>query len=120
MESILDTIKKAIGPSASYSVFDTELIMFINSTFMILRQAGVGPREGFYIEDKSATWEDFTTDPVTANAVKTYLYAKVKKVFDPPSSSTHMKALDETINEFEWRLNFDAELGDSHNLYSND
>lgn len=105
MESILDSIKKAIGPSASYSVFDTELIMFINSTFMILHQVGVGPEEGFTIEDNSATWEEFVEDPVLASGVKTYMYAKVRKTFDPPSSSTHMQALNDIINEFEWRLN---------------
>ncbi len=109
MESILDSIKKAIGPSASYSVFDTELIMFINSTFMILKQAGVGPKEGFFIEDNTATWEEFVEDPVLANGVKTYVYAKVRKTFDPPSSSTHMQALNDTINEFEWRLNVEVD-----------
>lgn len=109
MESILESIKKMLGPSGSYNVFDPDIIMHINSTFMVLHQAGVGPEEGFFIEDETAIWEDFTTDTMLANGVKTYMYAKVKKVFDPPSSSTHMQALNDVINEFEWRLNIAAE-----------
>ena len=109
MESILESIKKMLGPSGSYDVFDPDIIMHINSTFMVLHQAGVGPEEGFFIEDEAAIWEDFTTDTMLANGVKTYMYAKVKKVFDPPSSSTHMQALNDVINEFEWRLNIAAE-----------
>lgn len=109
MESILRSIKKMLGPSGTYDAFDPDIIMHINSTFMILRQAGVGPEEGFYIEDETAIWEDFSEDPKIIHGVKTYMYAKVRKVFDPPSSSTHMQALNEVINEFEWRLNVEAE-----------
>lgn len=109
MESILQSIKQMLGPSGSYDAFDPDIIMHINSTFMILQQAGVGPEEGFYIEDETAIWTDFSDDLMLVNGVKTYMYAKVRKVFDPPSSSTHMQALNDVINEFEWRLNVAAE-----------
>lgn len=109
MESILRSIKQMLGPSGSYDAFDPDIIMYINSTFMILRQAGVGPEEGFYIEDETAIWEDFSEDPKIIHGVKTYMYAQVRKIFDPPSSSTHMQALNEVINEFKWRLNVEAE-----------
>lgn len=109
MESILDSIKKMLGASGTYDAFDQDIIMHINSTFMVLQQAGVGPESGFYIEDDSTTWDEYIDDPILVHGVKTYIYAKVRKIFDPPSSSIHMQALNEVINEFEWRLNIGAE-----------
>lgn len=105
MESILTSIKKQLGLTAEYNVFDDQIIMHINSTFMVLNQLGVGPPEGFYIEDDIATWSDYLGDPVKLQMVKTYMGHKVRLLFDPPSSSAHMNAITQTINEFEWRLN---------------
>lgn len=109
MESILDSIKKMIGPSASYDYFDDELIMHINSVFMILNQLGVGPKQGFFIEDDSAVWTDYLTDPYKLQAVKTYMKQKTMLVFDPPTNSTVLNAMNESIKEFESRLNIAAE-----------
>ena len=72
---------------------------------MILNQLGVGPSEGFAIEDKTATWDEFVEDPTQLQAVKSYMYMKVKLLFDPPLSSAVMEAMNRTISEFEWRLN---------------
>lgn len=105
MESILLSIKKMLGPAGTYDAFDPDIIMHINSAFMVLHQLGVGPSEGFFIEDDSSIWSDYLADPMKLHGVKTYMYAKVKLVFDPPSSSAHMQALKDTVNEFEWRLN---------------
>lgn len=109
MESILTSIKKLLGPTEEYTHYDPDIIMHINSVFVILRQMGVGPKEGFFIEDSSSTWQEFIEDPVEHNAVKTYMYAKVKLVFDPPQSSAHIECLKQIVSEFEWRLNLDAE-----------
>ena len=51
MESILTSIKKMLGITEEYTHFDADLIMHINSVFVTLRQLGVGPKEGFRIED---------------------------------------------------------------------
>lgn len=110
MESILTSIKKMLGIPEEYDAFDVDIIMHINTVFMALRQMGVGPTEGFYIEDKSATWDEFIEDPMECNAVKTYMYAKVRLIFDPPQNSAHIECLKQTVSEFEWRLNFAAEL----------
>ena len=110
MESILTSIKKMLGIPEEYDAFDVDIIMHINTVFMALRQMGVGPTEGFYIEDKSATWAEFIEDPIECNAVKTYMYAKVRLIFDPPQNSAHIECLKQTVSEFEWRLNWDAEL----------
>lgn len=105
MESILTSIKKLLGIEADYYDFDADLIMHINSVFMILTQIGVGPSEGFIIEDKTATWTDFLSDTelVTLAAVKSYIHLKVRLLFDMPSSSV-AEQINKQIAELEWRL----------------
>lgn len=105
MESILNSIKKMLGPDAEYDHFDPDIIMHINTVFMVLQQLGVGPEEGFFIEDDTATWADYLVDPTKLQMVKTYIYLKVRLVFDPPTSGTVMNAINQTIAEYEFRLN---------------
>lgn len=105
MESILTSIKKMLGITEDYNHFDADLIMHINSVFMILNQMGVGPEEGFFIEDKTVFWEDYMSDPTQLQAVKSYMYLKVKLLFDPPASSVIMGCIEKMISELEWRLN---------------
>ena len=105
MESILTSIKKLLGISKEYEHFDNDLIMHINSVFLILTQLGVGPKNGFIIEDESALWTDFIEDPTRLQAIKTYIYQKVKLIFDPPLNSSVLEATKQMVAEFEWRLN---------------
>lgn len=109
MESILTSIKKLLGITEEYTHFDEDLVMHINSVFMILTQLGVGPSEGFVIEDNSAYWTDFIEDPTKMQMVKSYVYLKVKLLFDPSLSSAVIESTNRLINEFEWRLNVEAE-----------
>lgn len=110
MESILTSIKKLLGITEEYEHFDADIIMHINSVFMILNQLGVGPPDGFFIEDSSATWDDYIPDGTNLQPVKSYMYAKVRLLFDPPLSSAVMEAMKQMIAELEWRLNVQAEL----------
>lgn len=105
MESILVSIKKLLGISEDYTQFDDDLIMHINSVFLNLMQLGVGPTEGFLIEDDYATWDDFIGDSISLQAVKSYMYLKVKLLFDPPPSSAVIESTNKMIAELEWRLN---------------
>lgn len=105
MERILTSTKKMLGIAEEYEQFDADLIMHINSVFSILTQLGVGPPEGFLIEDKSATWTDFIEDKATLQMVKSYMYAKVRLLFDTPLSSAVIEVLNRMVSEFEWRLN---------------
>ena len=105
MDSILTSIKKLLGITEEYEHFDQDIIMHINSAFMILNQLGVGPEEGFSIRDKSSTWDEFIPEGSNLEAVKTYVHLKVKLMFDPPLSSTVIEAIKSQINELEWRLN---------------
>lgn len=105
MESILTSIKKLLGIEEEYEHFDPDIIMHINSVFMILNQLGVGPSEGFSIQDSKSVWTDFIQAGSDLEAVKTYMHLKVKLMFDPPASSAVMDAVNRTIAELEWRLN---------------
>lgn len=109
MDSILTSIKKLLGIAEEYEHFDSDLIMHINSVFMVLNQLGVGPAEGFSIVDKTETWEDFTQNNLMIQSVKSYVYLKVRLLFDPPSSSAVMESINRQISELEWRLNLSVD-----------
>ena len=103
--SILVTIKKLLGIAEDYLEFDEDIIVHINTVFLNLTQLGVGPSEGFSIEDDTADWEDFIDDSKQLQAVKSYIYLKVKMLFDPPLSSAVIESTNRMIAELEWRLN---------------
>ena len=111
MESILTSIKKLLGIEEDYEQFDPDIIMHINTVFALLKRMGVGPSKGFSIKDSEAAWEDFMgEDPnPILEPVKTYIYLKVKLIFDPPNSSAVMEAIKENIKELEWSLNFEVD-----------
>lgn len=110
-ESILISIKKMLGIDEFYTAFDLDVMIHINAVLMILTQLGVGPAEGFTIEDDSTAWGDFIEekDMTKFNSVKTYMYLKVKLLFDPPASSSTIESFNRLISELEFRLNVAAE-----------
>lgn len=110
-DSILDSIKKLLGIASDYTNFDTDIIIYINSAFMVLNQLGVGPEEGFKITGKDELWSSYITDNDNLEAVKSYIHLKVKVAFDPPLNSTVMEAHKQLISEYEWRLNVQSEGG---------
>lgn len=107
--SILKSIKKILGLDSDYTVYDLDVITHINSVFSTLTQLGVGPSAGFMIEDDTATWSDFLDDDPKISSVKTYVYLRVRLIFDPPSTSYVIAALERQITELEWRLNVNRE-----------
>ena len=104
MESILISIKKMLGIEAEYEHFDQDIIMHINSVFMDLAQIGVGPSDGFVIEDDVSTWLDFLPKTTNFQAIKSYMYLRVRLLFDPPSSSTVVESMKRDIDKWEWRF----------------
>ena len=100
-----------LGITEEYKHFDADLIMHINSVFMVLNQIGVGPTKCFFIEDELPIWDDFLDDPTQLPIVKSYMQAKVRLLFDPPASSSHMTAITNAISEFEFRLNVAVDNG---------
>jgi hypothetical protein len=105
MESILTTIKKLLGYDEDYTQFDPDIIIYINMALLSANQIGVGPAQGFTISDKNKTWSDFIGDREDIDAVKTYIYLKVRLIFDPPSNSYLVDLIKHEIDELEWRLN---------------
>lgn len=115
MESILTSIKKLLGITEDYTHFDADIIMHINSVFMVLHQLGVGPKEGFRIEDKTSTWNDYLGDTILLESVKTYIYLRVRLIFDSTTlSSTVIESMKQTISELEWRLNITTDSTESN------
>lgn len=104
MESILVSIKKLLGVDESYTCFDMDILMHINSVLTILTQLGVGPAEGYAIQDANNTWDEFIPNRLKQEMVKSYIYLKVKLLFDPPSSSAVMDSTNRLASELEWRL----------------
>ena len=104
-DSILMTIRKLVCGNPYADHFDTDLLVHINACFSILNQLGVGPEKGFVVTDETQNWGDYTTDSKVLNMVKTYVTLKVKKIFDPPLTSSVLEAMDKEISQLEWRLN---------------
>jgi hypothetical protein len=103
--SILNSVKKVLGFEPEYTAYDEDIIMHTNSVLATLNQLGIGPENGFQIEDETATWDAFLgTDP-RLNSAKTYLFLRVRMIFDPPSTSFTQESMKEQIRELEWRLN---------------
>ena len=106
MDSILTSVKKLLGIDESYEHFDADVIMCINAALTVLTQLGVGPEKGFVISSKTETWSDFLgDDDPRLESVRTYVFMKVKLMFDPPTSAAAIESMNRLINEFEWRLN---------------
>lgn len=108
MNSILESVKKVLGVSEGDTYFDDEIALDINSVFSVLRQLGVGPDSGFTLDSSNpanTVWTDFMEEGVGLEFVKTYVALKVKQIFDPPSNSSAIDALQRRVDELEWRIN---------------
>jgi hypothetical protein len=108
-DSILDSVKKVCSLSADYTAFDDLLILHTNTVFTTLSQLGIGPADGFMIEDNSTTWDAFVGPDLNLNAVKTYVGLQVRMYFDPPQTSFVIDAMNKQIQELGWRLNVKRE-----------
>lgn len=108
-DSILTSTKKILGLEENYTAYDQDVLIHINSVFSILNQLGLGPEDGFMINDATTVWEDFLGVDSRLNSVKTYVYLRVRLLFDPPTTSYLITAFNEQIRELEWRLNVKRE-----------
>lgn len=104
-ESILGSVKKMLGIPNEYKNFDLDIVMHINSVLFILCQLGMGPESGYAISDDSDEWTDFIPEGTNLELVKSYVFMKVRVLFDPPQSSVVMESMNRMISEFEWRIN---------------
>lgn len=107
-ESIFNTLKEMIGPLEDSDAFDIDFLVHINTILAVLTQIGVGPTTGFEITGSDETWGMLLEESPLLNHVKTYMYLRLKKIFDPPESGTLMESIQKLIDELEWRI--DAEI----------
>lgn len=110
MASILTTTKKVLGLDEAYTAFDLDVTTHINTAFSTLSQVGVGPDEGFFIEDSTTEWDAFDVPANQLHMVKSYVYLRVRMLFDPPGTSFLIEAMNNQIKELEWRLNMFREV----------
>ena len=103
-DRILESVKKVLGIAPEYLAFDQDIVMHINSAFSVLHQLGVGPDEPFMIEDETATWTEFLGTERGVNSVKSYVYLRVRLLFDPPATSFVLGAMEKQIEELGWRI----------------
>ena len=108
MESILQSIRKMVLGNSDDTHFDTDIIIHINSVFSDLNEMGVGPETTFSIDDDSTVWSEFTDSDALFNKVKTYMYLRVRLIFDPPTNSSVLAAMERQASELEWRLTVSA------------
>lgn len=108
-QSILISTKKVLGIAADYTAFDLDILTHINTAFSTLTQLGIGPSVGFMIEDDVAEWSDFIGEDLRIHSVKSYVFLKVRMLFDPPQTSYLIEAMTHQIEEIEWRLNVERE-----------
>lgn len=108
-DSILNDTKKMLNLAPDYTAFDTDIIISINSAFSVLAQLGLGPEDGFIIEDATVPWEAFIGADRKLYFVKVYIYLKTRLVFDPPATSFAIEAIKEQIQELEARLSIHRE-----------
>lgn len=104
MDSILTTIKQLVGVTEGDTSFDTDIIIGINTALFTLTQLGVGPATGFSIQNKEKVWSDFLSAATDLEAVKTFIYLKVKLVFDPPANSALLDSINTVLDELTFRL----------------
>jgi hypothetical protein len=110
MESILTSVKEFLGPGADDTHFDPQIIMHINSVFADLEQLGVGPSGGFAIEDDTSVWTEYLPkDSKKFESVKSYIFLRVKLLFDPPLNAAVLESMQKQADKWEWRLNHAAE-----------
>lgn len=109
MDSILTSIKKLLGIVEEDTSFDVDVIMHINSAFSELTQIGFGPKDGYSIIGKENLWSEIISDKKTLEMIKTYIYLKVKIIFDPPLNSSTLETYKQEIERYEWRINSEVE-----------
>ena len=110
MAIILTDTKNVLGLAADYTAFDLAVTMHLNAAFSTLSQLGVGPDEGFFIEDGTEVWDDFDVPATQLHLTKSYIYLKVRMLFDPPGTSFLITAMENQIAQMEWRLNMLREV----------
>ena len=105
--NILQDIKKLLNIDSNFNVFDTDIKIHINSALATLKQLGVSEDKNFVLDTGAEVWSDFLGEDsgLDLEPVKTYVYIRVRILFDPPQSGYGIQSFEKMAQELEWRLN---------------
>lgn len=107
--SILHDIKQMLGQEWDDDTFDLDIKNHINTVFFNLNQLGVGPADGFEITDATTLWSAYIGTTKNLNAVKTYIYIRVRLMFDPPTNGFLVTSLEKQADKLEWTLTVEVD-----------
>ena len=107
--SILDSTKKLLSIPLESDYFDHDVLTYINSAFSTLKQLGAKIPSDFYVSDSTSTWDDIGGNPDVIPHIRSYVYLKVRMIFDPPTGGVK-EAYDNQIKELEWRINSEDDI----------
>lgn len=103
--SVFKSTKQLLGIADSYTAFDTDILTHINSVLGILNQLGVGLPGGISVIDDTTTWDDLgITSLPLLNMCKSYMYLKIRLIFDPPTSRFPLDAIEKQLAELDFRI----------------
>ena len=102
--SVLLSTKQMLGISPEDTSFDVNVIMSINTALTTLMDLGLTEVEDQIVTGDNMTWDDLLGGRTDIEYVKTYVYQKVKMIFDPPTSTAAIDAMQRSISELEWRI----------------
>ena len=104
IDSVLLSTKQMLGISPEDTSFDVNVIMSINTALTILMDLGLTEVEDQIVTSDKMTWDELLGGRTDIEYVKTYIYQKVKLIFDPPTSTAAIDAMQRSISELEWRI----------------
>lgn len=107
--SILDSTKKLLSIPLESDYFDHDVLTYINSAFSTLKQLGAKIPSDFYVSDSTSNWDDIGGNPDVIPHIRSYVYLKVRMIFDPPTGGVK-EAYDNQIKELEWRINSEDDI----------
>jgi hypothetical protein len=105
-QSILQTVRSAVGLSSDTTDFDTELLMHINGAIGKLNQNGVG--NFLVVDNEDQKWIDLQdATQVEGNKyfqmIPLFITLSTKLLFDPPPPSA-VQTYQNNIDQALWRL----------------
>ena len=108
-DKILDSVKQMFGYEPDYDPFDIDMLIHINSIVATLTQLGVGPDDGLTV-DKDTLWSSLLANDATLNGARSYVFMRLKMLFDASSMPQHLiAAYEKMILQAEERLKMAAD-----------
>lgn len=112
-QSILLSTKKILGIGADDESFDLDILTFINTAFSTLNDVGVGVLGGLHIDGPDYEWDDFAADcgvdDTQVNDIRTYVFLRVRMLFDPPGTPYLINAFEKQLEEHVTRISIRRE-----------